>query len=116
MKGRAPDVVHGKEFEREVNDAFGKLHLNHACTWEKPGDTYTAGNMVTAVEGDFRSTINAEEFGRPWAFAIESKASVIHDIFAEGFRSLVKGTQVGRMNLYMRAGHMGVYMYKNGRT
>lgn len=111
MKRAAPKLDHGKQFEQHVAQCFKRLHLTMPCRWERVTDTYVAGNFIDAKEGDFRLTIKSDRRGTPWMFAIECKASILDATFASNFRSLCKGAQIGQMNLVMRAGVLGLFMF-----
>lgn len=102
---------HGKVFERMVDDAFNPLDKQYPITWERVIDSAAAGNIVAAVEGDFRLKIKSENPGRPYHFVIECKASTQESSFNRNFRSLIKKGQFPLMRMSVRAGAIGLFLF-----
>lgn len=118
MSARAPDLKHGKEFEKEVHEQFRKLYLKYPCTWERVVDSHDAGNIVRQADCDFKLTVKSPRDGAPWVFNIECKASVKYLSLADGgaCRKLIKSDQIALMRIARRAGVGGVYMFKSTVT
>lgn len=112
---KAPANIHGKQFERDVNDAFYSLKIQHPVEWKRTIDSAGAGNIIGKADGDFELTINSGIYGCPYRFRIECKASIKHASLGDGFRELIKSHQNAQMILAMRAGIVGVYMYHDVR-
>lgn len=109
-----PNTDHGKAFERKLHDAFRQLYLKHPCTWERVIDSHEAGNIVRKADADFKLIVKSGLPGRPFAFNIEAKASVVVDTWQGSceFRSFIKPNQVAKMRIAERAGVCGVYLFQ----
>lgn len=112
---KKPDTAHGKEFEKEVHDAFRNLYNLLPILWERVIDTHDAGNVVRKADSDFKLTINSGLPGRPYLFFIECKASVVYDRLTDNGarRSLIGADQIAKMRLAMRAGVQGIFLFKS---
>lgn len=112
------DIRHGKEFEKEVHEAFRPLYLKYPIRWERVLDTYDAGSMVRKADCDFKITVNSGIMGRPWVINIECKASRKHTSLQDGgaLRSLIKSDQIATMRIALRSGVLGQYWFKSVET
>lgn len=112
----APDIKHGKEFEKRVNDVFCNLYKSWNVRWERPVDTAAAGNIIGTADSDFRLIVQSDKAGAPFVFLIECKATVdpTRCRFRSNFRRFVKGTQNASMHAMRRAGGNGFVMFQNG--
>lgn len=108
-----PDTIHGKRFEKKLSDAFKPLVKKHPITLERIMDSAAAGNIIRASEADFRLMIKSKSTFRPYHFLIECKASVNHEVFNTGFRSLIKKGQLPLMRIASRAGSGCLYLFES---
>lgn len=111
----APDIKHGKEFEKRVNAVFTDLYKTRNVRWERPVDTAAAGNIIGTAEGDFRFIVRSETPGAPFVFLIECKASLdpTRNNFRTNFRRFVKSNQNASLHAMRRAGGNGFVMFQN---
>lgn len=114
-RNKAPGSEYGKLFERAWHDAFRNQYLTHNVHWDRPVDSYEAGNMVRAQAADFVLTIATPSFGQPFVFYIECKASTRFASFSssQAIKTvLADQSQIARMRKVMRAGAYGLYAYR----
>lgn len=104
-----PDTLHGKIFEKALNDAFSQLYKTLPVRWGRVLDSAAAGNLVKKADADFKLMVPSEHECCPFMFHIEAKATVSDKPFQTNFRALVKGHQNAAMVMSMRAGCQGVY-------
>ena len=109
----APDIRHGKEFERACNAAFSKLYMRFPIRWERVLDTGAAGNLVRKADSDYRILQRSDIEGQPFMTYVECKASVQGKDFRNIFRSLVKGEQNASLQMARRAGAQACVFYKD---
>lgn len=114
----APDISHGKAFERDLSSAFEKLSLAYACRWERVLDSGSAGNLVRNADSDFKLMVRAgaeaeDRQGRPFVLYIEAKASNQGIPFGRCFRSLVKKNQNASLQMVRRSGACAVVFFHN---
>lgn len=111
----APDIKHGKEFEKEIHDAFRDLYKTLPILWERVVDTHDAGNVIRQADCDFKLTINSGIQGKPNLIFVECKASNRFRSLADNGarRSLIKGEQIAKMRLALRAGTAGIFLFKD---
>lgn len=112
------DISHGKAFEKWLHDEFRGLHAKYPIRWERVVDTHDAGNLMGAVDADFKLTINSGLSGRPWVFYLECKASVKFQSLSapRALRGLVKGPQFSRLRLAQRAGALSIILFQEVAT
>lgn len=106
-----PDNLHGKEFEKLVNDVMHPLFLKYPCYWARIIDSAAAGNLIEAREGDFELSFPTQDKGKALAFTVECKASSKHLSLAASFRQMLRPKQVGKMRLKIRGGFYGMYLF-----
>ena len=107
----APRNIHGKQFEKYVNDIFTPLFTQYPSHWRRIIDSASAGNLIEATEGDFELLLPLPERGHCLGFVIECKASTEYLSLGSCFRSALRPKQVAKMRLKMRAGMFGVYLF-----
>lgn len=103
--------LHGQRFEKLVHEAFSKVFLTKSVEWRRVIDTAGAGNIIGKADGDFNLIVSGKEYGSPYHFRIECKASTLEETLAKNFRSLIKAHQSAQMRLAARAGICGIYMF-----
>lgn len=113
MAGTAPNVKHGKEFEKLVSNAVGKLYLEYPSLWERVLDSHDAGNIVRKADCDFKLIVRSQTHGAPWVFHIECKASVKYSSLSDkgAAKSLVKAEQAAKLRIAHRAGIHGMILF-----
>lgn len=81
--------------------------------WERVIDTHDAGNTVRKADSDFKLTIRGNHPGFPLLYFIECKASVQYRSLTDNGarRSLIKGDQIAKMRMALRAGVAGLYFF-----
>ena len=109
----APDVSHGKAFEKECTVAFGKMYERYRCRWERTLDSASAGSIVRSADSDFRLLAASPRQGCPFLFYVECKASVLGKSFNSYFRSLVKSNQNASLHAARRGGAEAFVLYKD---
>ena len=109
----APDISHGKQFEKDLSAVFSDLYKSYPVRFERTLDSADAGNVVRSADSDFRFLIRSADLGRPFVFYIECKASVTGKAFDGYFRSLVKPNQNASMAAVRRAGASAVVLYRD---
>ena len=108
---QAPDILHGKKFEKYINEVMHPLHLKFRSNWRRILDSASAGNLIEATEGDFELLFPSGSRGHMIGFVVECKASKVHLSLGACFRSIVKVKQLAKMRLKIRAGMYGVYLF-----
>ena len=107
------DITHGKQFERELSQAFNGLDRKYPVKFTRILDTAGAGNIVRAADTDFKLMVSSGQPGRPFVFHFECKATVRDIDFTGAFRSFVKPHQNAAMAMAERAGACGAYLFKH---
>lgn len=108
---KKPDTVHGKIFENNITAAMKGVENQLPIRFSKITDSFAAGNIIQAVDSDFKLQIKSPHNDSPYLIYIEAKATVLENDFAHVFRSFVKGTQNASMVMNMRAGAAGCYFF-----
>lgn len=107
----------GKDFERDLHAAFTKLHHSLPFHWERVVDSFEAGNIVRRPDCDFKFMLPSEfDYGQPFVHWVECKSSVNFKSLTNGFRSLIKGHQTGKMRIGERAGACTWYWFRDENT
>lgn len=109
----APDIQHGKEFEKSVNEAFKNLYMQYPFRWERTVDSGAAGNLIRRADSDYRMLWKSPQPGQPYLLYVECKASNQGKPFENVFRSLVKGTQNASLQMARRAGAEACVLFHN---
>lgn len=114
----APDLKHGKKFEKDVDDLFRDVYTRLPMTWERVVDSHTAGNLIRKADADFKLVMQSDNKGQPWLHHVECKCSVNFNSLADGgaLKSLVKATQIAKMRISERAGVFVWYWFKSEKT
>lgn len=107
--------IHGKNFEKAVNEAFKPLPTKYPIRWERVVDSHDVGSLIRASDCDFKLTVKSESYGRPYLFYIECKASINYTSLTNGgaLRQLIKPNQVAKMRLAARAGCAILYFFNS---
>lgn len=110
----APDIKHGKEFEKRVSPFFENLYKEYPCRWERVLDSGAAGNFVRKAESDFKFIRRSRETGAPYTFLVECKASLDSTRpFHSNFRRFVSSGQNSAMAGMRRGGGTALILFRN---
>lgn len=106
-----PDVTHGKIFEQHIKKAMQGMENRFPIRFSKTVDSFTAGNLIQAVDSDFKLQIKGPLQGTPYVIYIEAKATVTDKDFSRNYRDFVKSGQNAAMVMNVRAGAIGCYFF-----
>lgn len=109
----APEIKHGKEFEKRIDPFFSNLYKDHPVRWERVLDTAAAGNLVRKAESDFKFIRRSRETGAPYTFLLECKSSVDTSCpFYSNFRRFVKSGQNAAIAGMRRGGGTSIILFQ----